>query len=235
MTDNKIHIAVCDDDYAFRDTLVLRLNNYAQSCSSDISVSAFSNGLELMISEIKYDLIFLDYKMGIMNGLETAKKLRKKGLKCPIVFVTSFNEIVYDVFEVNAFRFLTKPVEQEALEKTMDDFIDQYKKRRVVSFTSNGRAVSLGSADIVYIEGKGKGCVVHTDDEAYPVLQSISMFSEGLPENFFRCHRSFTVNLEAVDGVENASVRLKNGSSVKLERGKNIALRSALEELSSEE
>ena len=125
MTDNKIHIAVCDDDYAFRDTLVLRLNNYAQSCSSEISVYAFSNGLELMISEIKYDLIFLDYKMGIMNGLETAKKLRKKGLKCPIVFVTSFNEIVYDVFEVNAFRFLTKPVEQEALEKTMDDFIDR--------------------------------------------------------------------------------------------------------------
>lgn len=235
MTDNKIHIAVCDDDYAFRDTLVLRLNNYAQSRNSEISVYPFSNGLELMISEIRYDLIFLDYKMGIMNGLETAKKLRKKGLKCPIVFVTSFNEIVYDVFEVNAFRFLTKPVEQEALEKTMDDFIDQYKNSKVVSFTSNGRAVSLSSGEIVYIEGKGKGCVVHTDDEAYPVLQSINLFSEGLPENFFRCHRNFSVNLEAVDGVENASVRLRNGGSIKLERGKHIALKAALEELSGEE
>lgn len=235
MTDNKIHIAVCDDDYAFRDTLVLRLNTYAQSRSSEISVYPFSNGLELMISEIRYDLIFLDYKMGIMNGLETAKKLRKKGLKCPIVFVTSFNEIVYDVFEVNAFRFLTKPVEQEALEKTMDDFFEKYKESKVVSFTSNGRAVSLGSAEIIYIEGKGRGCVVHTDDEAYPVLQSINMFSEGLPKSFFRCHRNFAVNLEAVEVVESGSVRLRNGAAVKLERGKQIALKTALEDISGEE
>jgi DNA-binding LytR/AlgR family response regulator len=226
---NKINIAVCDDDPAFRETLALRLNMYAGSHDMDASVLSFSNGLELMISEVKYDLIFLDYKMGIMNGLETAKKLRKKGLRCPIIFVTSFNEIVYDVFEVNAFRFLTKPVESEALERAMDDFLALYKNSRVINFVSNGNAVSLVSSDITYVEGKGRGCIVHTDTEAYPVLQSLSMFSEGLPEHFFRSHRNFNVNLGSVGEVEQGLIRMKNGASVKLDKSRHTALKIALD------
>lgn len=228
---DKINIAVCDDDPAFRQMLVCELKNYAENSDINMIISSFSNGLELMISEVRYSLIFLDYKMGIMNGLETAKKLRHKGITCPIIFVTSFNEIVYDVFEVNAFRFITKPIEPEVLKKALDDFVEQHKKRKIISFTSNGSAVSIPSDEIMFVEGKGRGCVVHTEREAYPVLQVMSLFAEALPaDSFFKCHRSYIVNFKYVREFSEHSITLNNGDIIKLDRAKAAALKIARDE-----
>ena len=91
-------------------------------------------------------------------------------------------------------------------------------------------AVSVSSSDIAYVEGRGRDCVVHTDEDAYPVLQSLNMFSEALPESFFRCHRNFSVNLAYIETVGAKDVLLKNGASVKLEKAKQSALQFALED-----
>ncbi|MBQ8780726.1 MAG: response regulator transcription factor [Oscillospiraceae bacterium] len=226
---DKINIAVCDDDPVFRETLSSELTLYARQHNLDININAFSNGLELIISEINYNLIFLDYKMGIMNGLETARKLRAKNVKCPIIFISSFNEVVYDVFEVNAFRFIRKPMENHILTKAMDDFMNQFRNSSIISFNSNGKNISVNADDILYIESKGRGCIVYTDTEAYPVLQNLTLFTEVLPqEDFFRCHRNFSVNLKYVRGVEAAAVTLHNSDVIKLERSKRGALKDAL-------
>lgn len=225
----RINIAVCDDDPVFRETLSYEIDLYARHHELDITINEFSNGLELLISEVHYNLIFLDYKMGIMNGLETAKKLRAKDVRCPIIFVTSFNEIVYDVFEVNAFRFITKPMEKQVLCKAMDDFISQFKNSSIISFNSNGKNVSVSSDDIVYVQSKGKGCIVHTDNEIYPVLQNITLFSEVLPaDDFFRSHRLFSINMKYVRAVDFSSVTFHNGETAKLDRSKRGAFKEAL-------
>ena len=226
---DKINIAICDDDKVFRDTLTCEISSYASVNDLDFNILCFSNGLELMISEVHYNLIFLDYRMGIMNGLETAKKLRAKGVKCPIIFVTSFNEIVYDVFEVNAFRFITKPVENEVLTNALNDFMEQHRNIRTISFNSNGNTVSIDSDDIVYVEGKGRGCVVHTDRESYPVLQKIELFSEVLPESdFFRSHRLFTVNMKYVRACEKGEITFHNAETAKLSMSKRDEFKKAL-------
>ncbi len=225
---DSINIAICDDDKVFRDMLSCEINSYAGINGLNINITGFSNGLELMISEAYYNLIFLDYRMGIMNGLETAKKLRAKGVKCPIIFVTSFNEIVYDVFEVNAFRFITKPVEKQVLTNALNDFMEQYRNMRIISFNSNGKTVSLNSDDIIFVEGKGRGCVVHTDNEVYPVLQKLELFAEVLPESeFFRSHRMFTVNMKYVRACEKGEVTFHNGEYAKLAVSKREEFRRA--------
>ena len=223
MNKMKVNIAVCDDDAVFREMLMSDLNNYAANSEYDMNINSFSNGLELMISEIQYNLIFLDYKMGIMNGMETAKKLRNKGVSCPIIFVTGFNEIVYDVYEINAFRFIKKPVEKEVLTKALDDFFKMYKNRKTIAFVSRGNTVLVYSDEIVYVESKFVGCVVHTLHEFYKIMQSLNAFEALLPENsFFRCSNKLTINLKYVRGFEGNCVLLTNGEFFKIKNGAKL-------------
>jgi two-component system LytT family response regulator len=62
-------------------------------------------------------LIFLDIHMPIENGLEFAKRLRESGRKMKQVFVTSYKEYAQAAFEVNAYDYIVKPVEQDRLHK----------------------------------------------------------------------------------------------------------------------
>lgn len=225
----KINIAVCDDDAAFRKTLELELINYSRENEVDMSVRTFSNGLELLISEIKYDLIFLDYSMGILNGIEVAKKLRAKGVRCPIIYVTGYSEIVYDAFEVNAFRFIPKPVEPGVLNKALDDFIFQLKTNKLVSFVSDETSITIFSAEIVYVEGKFRGCIVHAAKKSYPVAQSFSEFIEGLGDRFYTCHRNISVNTAFIDHIDGASVILSDGRKLKVDKTKTVELIELME------
>lgn len=78
---SKINIAVCDDDAAFREIFISSINSCAEKYGLDVKIFHYTNGLELLISEIRYNIIFIDYKMGIMNGAETTRKLRHKDRK----------------------------------------------------------------------------------------------------------------------------------------------------------
>lgn len=227
----KINIAVCDDDAAFRKTLELELINYSRVNEIDMSVRTFSNGLELLISEIKYDLIFLDYSMGILNGIEVAKKLRAKGVRCPIIYVTGYSEIVYDAFEVNAFRFIPKPVEPGVLNKALDDFIFQLKTNKLVSFVSGETSITIFSSEIVYVEGKFRGCIVHATGKSYPVAQTFFEFTEGLGDRFFLCHKNISVNSAFVERIEGASVILTDGRKLKLDKPKIPELTALLDSI----
>lgn len=60
-----------------------------------------------------YDIVFMDIEMSVLNGIETAKKIRKSNQKMVIIFVTDYQEYVYDVFDVLPFRFLRKPCSEE--------------------------------------------------------------------------------------------------------------------------
>jgi two-component SAPR family response regulator len=65
------------------------------------------------------DLIFLDISMPGENGLEFAKRLRESGSLMRLVFVTSYKEYAPSAFDVHAYDYIVKPVEQYRLHKTV--------------------------------------------------------------------------------------------------------------------
>ncbi len=71
------------------------------------------------------DLIFLDISMPRENGLEFAKRLRASGRKLKLVFVTSYKEYAQAAFEVNAYDYIVKPVEQARLHKTVQRVLSE--------------------------------------------------------------------------------------------------------------
>lgn len=65
------------------------------------------------------DLVFLDIKLQQENGIEFAKRLRGSDRRMKLVFVTSYKEHASAAFEVNAYDYIVKPVEQGRLRKTV--------------------------------------------------------------------------------------------------------------------
>lgn len=99
-------IAVCDDEMVLFEELYTLLNEYSALKKEPILTTYFKTGNDLLLSTEKFDIIFMDYQMDDIDGLETSKRLRLKNSNVAIIFLTVFPKIVFQSFEVNTFRFL---------------------------------------------------------------------------------------------------------------------------------
>ena len=118
-----MRIAICDDKMPLHDDLKKHLEEYALKRHLVLVYDDYTKGSDLVASDIEYDIIFMDYKMDDLDGLETSRRIRKKNVKSAIIFLTSFSSIVFDTFEVNAYRFLVKPIDMEKISSAMDDYL----------------------------------------------------------------------------------------------------------------
>lgn len=78
-----------------------------------------------LIEQYQPDVIFLDIKMPLLDGMATAKALAKKGSETNIVFVTAYDAYALEAFEANAVDYLLKPLSEARL----DQCVDKLKKR----------------------------------------------------------------------------------------------------------
>ncbi|MNM92374.1 Transcriptional regulatory protein YehT [compost metagenome] len=87
------------------------------------------------------DLIFIDISMPKESGLEFAKRLRDEGRETKLVFVTSHKEYALPAFDVYAFDYMLKPVNQERLQQTIGRaFLDiESQKNKVRQATQENR------------------------------------------------------------------------------------------------
>ena len=117
-----MRIAIVDDEIVFRKQITEKIASlYGRE---DVSCFHYSDGAELIRSfenGFEPDAVFLDIEMKELDGMSTARKIRDFNKEVPIVFTTSHTEMALDGYEVDAFRFLSKPIDEEKLRKTLTD------------------------------------------------------------------------------------------------------------------
>lgn len=107
-----IKLAICDDDCG----IVEEIETFIERAKEfSINYEVFYSAEELMKYELgdnkeQFDVFFLDIEMKKMSGLEAAKKIRNNNPHAILIFLTSYTEYVYDVFEVITFDFIVKPL-----------------------------------------------------------------------------------------------------------------------------
>ena len=136
-------IAVCDDEMVLFEELYTLLNEYSALKKEPILTTYFKTGNDLLLSTEKFDIIFMDYQMDDMDGLETSKRLRLKNSNVAIIFLTAFPKIVFQSFEVNTFRFLLKPIKKDELFKAVDDYLNSVQTDDFLIFMSNQKTNTL--------------------------------------------------------------------------------------------
>lgn len=201
-----INIAILDDSQNDIQNLKKLLVNFAKTSKEQFSVDSYNRGLTFLDNiKKKYDIVFFDIDMPVMNGLEVAKKLRQQDDKVIIIFTTNLASMAINGYEVTALDFLVKPIVEEQLSIVLNKalkFINKEDVHRLMIRIKGGfKAISYN--EIVYIEVKKHDLIFHvTSGETFTTRGSLKDIESLLdPNTFSKCNSCYLVNLNHVKSI----------------------------------
>ena len=226
-----IKFAVCDDEPTMVEALCAEIHTWMKkSGETDYDISCFSGGQALLESTENFDIVFLDIQMEHPNGMETAKMLRRRSRDTVLIFVTVLKEYVFDAFEVTAYDYLTKPLDTSRFHRTMSRVVTNLKQTSPTLVVQKGTSCSvIPLAQIVYCEVQGRKIYIHQENGAVTdYYDKLEKFERRLDGRFFKCHRSYLVNLDKVCGCRSGQASLSDGSKIPVSRLREHQLTEAL-------
>lgn len=223
-----LRIAVCDDEKTMGEYLK-QLIQRRLGDDKEYRVEVFSKGQELLKEGKNFDIFFLDIDLKDMSGLEMARSLRKES-EAVIVFVTALKEYVFDAFDVHAFQYLLKPIDENKFFNVLDMAIAEcrpLKQSEPLVIRVKGIYRNIPKESILYAENEARKVVLHLEEEQISYYAKMSELEGILGDAFFRCHRGYLVNLSAVEGYDTGNIQLKNGETILMAKQKYSAFVTA--------
>lgn len=230
-----LRIGICDDDKSIAAELEKNIVDITAKKLLDCNIDVFYDGStlkEYMDQGNMYDIIYLDIEMKKMNGIEVAKYIRNVDDVVVLIYVSSYDSYLMDLFQVEPFRFIKKPIKKlyfeevflKAYQKVIDKcayFYYRYNKmdykvlvRDILYFESKGRTVRIvmSSGDIRKFYGKL--------DEAEKML-----LKGKIP--FLRIHQSYLVNFHQIVSISYTKVVMNKDIELQIseERQRQIRLK----------
>lgn len=226
-----LKIAVCDDDHCILELMSKMIRNYEKK---ECLVSVFSDGESLISCSEKFDIIFLDIDMGKLNGIETARIIRKNDKQVKIVYVTSYRDYVSYAFGVHAFGYVLKPLDKEKIYHQIDEAVDyllEEENLELLEFVTEDGVVHLSSRDICYFEYQNRRVFMTAFQKTYVIKGKITDIASHMePYGFYMPHKSFSVNLYFVKNIKGYNIFMTDGSAIPLSQKKSVMFREKLNE-----
>lgn len=212
-------VALCDDDDYIIEDLKKLILEYGKANKIAITIDSYSDGYSLINSKRNYDFIVLDYMMDKLDGMQTARKLRKANCISTIVFLTSYPQFMAEAFEVNTFRFLTKPIDKNRLFKALDDYILIAKANYPITIIKDREIFKVESNEICYVEADGKYSNLHLKNDILHCSKTLAAVTKLLPQYcFVKTHRSYVVNLHCIESYTHNSIHMINNKTAYMSR-----------------
>jgi len=223
-----MRIAVCDDERTFREEIKNAIYSYSALHRLELVVDEFESGEALLKVEYDYEVIFLDYKMGGIDGLAAARELRNNGIDTALIFLTSYPDFMQKAFEVRAFRFLKKPLDNAEVHNALDSYFWELRENCTILLKKGHETKSVKSNDIVYLQADNKKCYVHLVDKELHLARTMASIERVLPMNgFIKVHKKFIVNFRHIDKYSNEFVYFKTAEPVPISRNSLSAFKNA--------
>ena len=216
-----IHIAICDDEKHMSDHIRAMASDFFRKKNREIRLRTFLSGEKLLNDEGQIDILFLDIQMKGMDGLETARKLRAGQFRGFLIFITVLKEMVFQSFEVQAYDYLVKPVDEKQFGKTMERLYTSMQNigenSLLVQKGYEGRIIR--EDEIVFCEVIDRKIYLNlASGEVVDYYERIENLETKLGSHFFRCHRSYLINLKYLKGYKNGTACMDNGKEVPVSR-----------------
>ena len=219
-------ICYCEDESAQAKAFAIKIDQWAKNKNIEVHADLFESAEEYLFKAEQnyYDVIFLDISMRGQNGMELARKIREKEKDVILVFVTSDASYVFDGYEVGAYRYLMKPVDEEKLCEILDYARKQkeVEEENYILVKKDSQSVRINLKDIIYIEAQK-----HYVNLCMENKESINIkiaFTELLQETqeksdtILLTHRSYAVNIEKVVRIGRTECVLSDSSVIPISR-----------------
>lgn len=217
-----MRIAICDDEKNAQCEISSLINQYSLNKNTDMSVDIYDSGEKLLSSQPDYDIIIMDYKMAEIDGIEASRQLRKNNNDCTIIFISAYPSVAPDTFEVNTFRFITKPIDSSKLFKALDDYFTKIESNNLLVLKNNDGMWKIKMSDIIYAEAHRKHTVIRTADKTFEVCMQLKEIEAQLPKSkFIRSHKSYVVGFNHILNHTNDEILFDNNE--KADIGKHYA------------
>ncbi|MCI9503157.1 MAG: response regulator transcription factor [Hungatella sp.] len=219
-------IAVCDDDMATREHIVTLIKELIR----DTAVVTFASGEEMLKAKEDFDISFLDVKMKELSGMDVAKHIRQEqeqngSKKSIIIFVSGYEKYMNDAFDVLAFHYLLKPIDEEKFRTVFGRALKELsvaeeRTKRYILVKSSGVQQKVYVKDVYYIESANKKVIIHTGAgilESYGKMEKLEQMTGN---GFYRCHRCYLVNMEKIVSYNADTIKVVNGDKLILAQKK---------------
>ena len=225
--------AICDDMPDIRDQLQAYFVQFSKENQLSVNVDLYASGSQLLAADfLKYDLMILDVQMGEPNGIETARQIRSSGGNMTIIFFTNYIQYALEGYEVQAFRFLLKPLTYaqfaDVAGKALLQMRDQ--KQDYLNVRQKDSVVHVPIADIVYAETERGHVILHTkkQEKITNFLPMKDVEQTLVSHQFFRCHTAFLVNLSMIRRITQQDVILQDDTVIPVSKHRRKEMKEAL-------
>ncbi|RHW48558.1 DNA-binding response regulator [Bombilactobacillus bombi] len=229
-----MNIYICEDDPSQRKEITTIIKNYIfiENLDMQVVLSTANPHQVLQCLDNQQGICFLDIDFhSDLNGIELVSQIRAKDSHGYIIFITTHDEMAFETFkyQVAALDFILK--DQGDLQSNVRKVFQTIKQQlaidavdnKVIAINLNDRVLYLNLNSLTYVEtASNHKLLLHSTDKESLVTGDLKELEERLPDNFFRCHKSFLVNLDYLDYIDKKQnlLRLKTGASCLIARRK---------------
>ena len=213
--DETMKVLICDDNPNIIVQIKKMLTKISKQLSYRFELICFDNGDAILEDNLKVDFAFIDIEMPGVNGLTVTKHLQSINPNIIIFIVTSFHGYLDDAMDLKVFRFLSKPIDENRFEKSMETALNLYHQcteKIVLDYFDEHHNVFTN--DILYLTIENRKTKIYTKYESYLSKEKFDYWKKRLKSYgyFSQSHYSFIVNLKNVTDFNKNEITLTNGS-----------------------
>lgn len=196
-----MRIAIVDDETKWRNLASDVVKGYIEDTDK---IDIFQSGVEFIKRNQEYNVVLMDVDMPEMDGFETIINYKAEHSESIIIILTTHLDCARKGYLVDAFRYVDKTKMQEELKEAFEKVREINRKNSFSLIGTNGNETkNILVKDILYIETNGRGSIINMIDRCYECNEKINDLEIKLEEyGFFKCHKSFLVNLNAVEHLD---------------------------------
>ena len=200
-----LRMALVEDDDGYAAQLKQFIARFSEETGQEISMTWFPDGMDIA-EDYKpvNDIIFMDIEMPLLNGMETAERIRQNDQTVIIIFITNMAQYAIKGYEVNALDYVLKPINYYAFSMKLRKAcrIASERNERAVILTVDGEQRKIPVRLVRYVEVSDHRLIYHLEKEDISVFKSLKDAETELGAGFSRCNNCYLVNLRFVDGIK---------------------------------
>lgn len=228
--EDTIKIALCDDEEMVENCFKKLLKNYMEQKNLAYEFYYYKTGKQFLENAEQFSIVFLDVEMPEINGFQIAEILRKKKLEIEIIYLTNHGEMARQAFKVRALRYLQKPCKKEEWIEALEAALYEISRQSIIKVKKTDENICfIETKKMEYIESLGDDTCIYCLGNKYIISKNnLKYWEEQLKDDFFRCHKSYLVNLGAVKSCINKKFILESGKQVPISYRKKKAAELAI-------